>query len=115
MTRLATLFCLLASPLAAGGLVDEATAPDPCPDVPLVQPVGMADAMFAQWVAIRSMTCGAAPVAPRAFFDRATGERLTDEEITRRIFNGSTPIAPVPLPAGAWLLLGALAMLWRRR
>ena len=114
MIRVATLLFFLASPLMAGGLADDATTPDPCPDVPLVQPVDMADAMFAQWSAIRAMSCGP-DLEPRSFFDAKTGERLDDDEILRRIFDGSAPVTPVPLPGGVWLLLGALAMLWGRR
>jgi hypothetical protein len=64
------------------------------------------------------MSCGAAE--PRAFFDRATGARLTDEELLARIFNDTRIDAPavVPLPGAVWLMLaglGALAAVRRRR
>jgi hypothetical protein len=112
MTRLALALLLLSAPVHAGGLDAASDAPDPCPDTPLVQPATMTDAMFRQWTAVRSMSCGR-----RAFFDRATGEQLTDDEILRRVFNGTgiEQPTPVPLPATAALLLAGLAGLWRLR
>lgn len=93
---------LLFSTAHAGGLDDYEPAPDPCPPGVVT---GVTGEMLAGFMAIREMSCGERPV--RAFFDRATGEQLTDDEILRRIF-----ATPVPLPAGGWLLLGALALLF---
>ena len=116
MKRLAFAFAVIASTANAGGMDEPHVATDPCPDAPLVQPTGMTDTMFVQWKAVREMTCGPVAVAPRAFFDRASGDRLTDDEIARRIFNGSKPVPEqkprvdvVPSPAAGLLLLTGLA------
>jgi len=113
--RLALAFTLIASPALSGGLDDTATAPDPC--VTVERPASMTDAIFAQWQAVRRMSCPDLEVERRAFFDRATGEQLTDDEILRRVFNGTgiEQPTPVPLPATAALLLAGLAGLWRLR
>jgi hypothetical protein len=63
--------------------------------------------MFRQWLNIRDMTCG-----PRVFFDRITGNQLTDAEILERIFNGSTPVSVVPTPAAMLLLVSSFVFLW---
>lgn len=90
---------------------DEALAPSPCPEgfVP-INDGSMSSEMFLQWLAIREIECG-----PRLFFDAQTGAQLTDQEILVRVFNGSTPLSEVPLPAGLLLLLTTLVILWRFR
>lgn len=108
MSRLAFAFTLMASTATAGGMDDMAHAPDPCAPIATE---GMTGEMVRGWQAMLEMKadeCG--PVEPRAFFDRRTGERLSDDEILRRIFDGSD-VTPVPVPAAGWLLAGSLAFL----
>ena len=110
MSRLALAFTLMASTATAGGMDDTAHAPDPCTPI---STEGMTGEMIRGWHAMLAMKadeCG--PVAPRAFFDRKTGERLSDAEILRRIFDEPTPV-PVPLPG--LMLVAALGMLRGRK
>lgn len=82
----------------------------------MVNDGSMTSEMFAQYAAVRSMSCPVEFERP-AFFDRRTGERLADAEILARVFNGSGP-SVIPLPAGVWLLLaglGALVIIKRRK
>lgn len=97
----------------AGGLEEEAVAPDPCPA--LVRDGSMTDEMMRGFLAIRRMSC---PDLVPVVIDRATGKPLTDAEKLRRVFNGSrvpTVVARgpevVPLPGAGWMLLAGLGWL----
>ena len=99
----------------AGGIGPHTAPDDPCPEGVMVNDGSMTAEMFAQFVAVRAMSCGDVEFERPAFFDRKTGERLTDAEILRRVFNGSD-VSVIPLPAGVWLLLaGVGALAWVRR
>ena len=83
----------------------------------MVNDGSMTAEMFAQYAAVRAMSCGDVEFERPAFFDRQTGERLTDAEILRRVFNGDR-VSVIPLPAGVWLLLagvGSIFLLKRRK
>lgn len=103
---------LLATQAGAGGLDEVAADVDPCMAVEPPTDGSVTDEMLAMWPAIRAMSCPEG-VEPRAFFDRATGARLSDAELLRRIFDGSRiePITPVPLGgAFTFLVVGLLAL-----
>ena len=90
----------------AGGLDEPHVNVDPCPPG-LVLGSTVTDEMLAGFRAIRAMSCGH---EPRAFFDRASGLPLTDDEITRRIFNGSG-VEVIPLPGSLWAMLAGITAL----
>ena len=103
---------LFLSAAHAGGLDEPHVNVDPCPPG-LVLGSTVTDEMLAGFRAIRAMSCSH---EPRAFFDRVTGAQLTDDEITRRIFNNSR-VEVIPLPGSVWAMLaalGGLAMVGRR-
>jgi hypothetical protein len=91
---------------------EPAEVSDPCPEYLNFDKSSMTDEIFRQWLSIREMSCG-----PRVFFDRITGQPLTDAEILDRVFNGSTPVSVVPLSEAFVFLFMALITLWllRRR
>lgn len=106
----AAAFSVFASLAHAGGMDAPHVESDPCIPLPASAFDGMTGDMLAMWGAVQAMK----DCPPPVFIDRATGLPLTDEEILARVFNGSSPTV-IPLPAGVWLLLAALAMLSFKR
>lgn len=105
MRRFAIVLCMISAPVYAGGVQEPHMNSDPCPIVQ-IDTSSMTGQMLHQFWAIRDMSG-----CKRVFYDRVTGLPLSDEEITKRIFNGSTPLTPVPLPPSAILILSGLLIL----
>jgi len=115
MKAMCVALCLSAAPGWAGGLGEVPPWTDPCADPPSetaykASVFGMdADEAWQMHLVLWEARCGGAEPLP---LYKQMG--MTDEELLRAVFNGhEVPpvVAPVPLPSGGLMMLGALCCL----